>query len=250
MNAAQSVAVTPKWVRLLRWFLAIVFLAYGGVKLAGGQFYHGDFVIDSKTVDGTFFVWAFFGWSKPYSIFAGLGEFVPAILLLFPRTATLGAAMLFSVSLNITVMTFAFGFPSVKFFSLTYTILLGVLLAHDLPRLLPAFLPAVPPRQEPFGRFGRVMLSITGGVLLLIVAAALSESLTPPPDAAVRSRVVAMGVPEDSLHFVRSRYTGQLFGRAGEIEYRTLDSTRTFIAKVRRPHSFRPWRVESIEEKR
>src|SRR5262249_14944634 len=46
---------------LCRLFVGMVFIAYGAVKLLGGQFYHGDFVIDSRTTEGTWMVWCFFG---------------------------------------------------------------------------------------------------------------------------------------------------------------------------------------------
>ena len=61
---------------------------------------------------------------------------LPAILLLIPRTATIGAAALFAVSLNITLRGFGYGYPAVKYFALSYTVLLGVLLWADRHKLL------------------------------------------------------------------------------------------------------------------
>lgn len=243
-----SLSVTPSWVRIIRWFLAVVYLVYGGIKLAGGQFYHGAFSLDSRTLDGPSFVWAFYGWSTPYSLFAGMGEFVPAVLLLFSRTATLGAAMLFPVALNITVMTFAFHFPPVKYASLFYTILLGALLAHDLPRLWPAFVPPVAPVNARLSRVARVVLAVVGIPVVVVAAAAIAESLSPTPELAVKELLVARGIAGDSVHLVRSRYTGQLFGREGFVEYRTRDSTRVFRAAVRKPIAFVAWRVDSVSE--
>ncbi|MGH7468637.1 MAG: MauE/DoxX family redox-associated membrane protein, partial [Longimicrobiales bacterium] len=120
----------------IRFFLAVVFIVYGLTKLLGGQFNYGDWTLDKKTVDGTSLVWAFYGYSPVYARFLGLTELIPAILLLIPRTATVGALMLFMVTLNVTVLDFAFGFPSVKYFALLYTLLLGMLLWSDRAKLL------------------------------------------------------------------------------------------------------------------
>jgi uncharacterized membrane protein YphA (DoxX/SURF4 family) len=129
---------TVKWlVFLTRVFLGVMFLIYGTVKLCGGQFYHGDFVIDSQTTDGTSLVWCFFGWSYAYTIFIGLSECAVGLLLLIPPTATLGAVALFPLTLNITVMDFCFQFPAVKYTSLLFTTLCALLLLYDWRKLAP-----------------------------------------------------------------------------------------------------------------
>lgn len=238
----------PPWIRIIRWFLAAVYIVYGVTKLLGGQFHHGPFTIDSATVDGTFFVWAFFGWKMPYSIFIGLGELVPGILLLFNRTATIGALLLLPVVVNITVLTFAFGFPSVKYVSLGYAVLVAVLIGWDLPRLRAALWPAQAPRAVPFSRRGRLALFVLGLPAVFLFTTMLAESLSPGPEPAVLERLVARGVPGDSLVLVRSRYTGQLFGRGGTVEFRTLDSSRVFRAEIGRPIALVAWRVLAIEE--
>jgi hypothetical protein len=119
----------------IRLFLALVFTFYGGLKLLGGQYYYGDWVIDKHTTDGTSLVWAFYGYSPFYGRATGLFELIPALMLLHRRTATLGAAALLAVGLNITLMDFAFDFPLVKYFALGYTLLCVVLLVHDRARL-------------------------------------------------------------------------------------------------------------------
>src|SRR5438874_698566 len=105
------------------------FITYGLVKILGGQFYYGDFVIDSKTTDPTTLVWCFFGYSPVYGRFLGFCELAPGLLLLFSRTKTLGAVALLPVTLNITVMDFCFGFPAVKYTSLLLTLLCAILVA-------------------------------------------------------------------------------------------------------------------------
>ena len=122
-----------------RYVLFVVFAFYGSVKLLGGQYDYGDWVISNRTADGTSVVWAFYGYSPVYGRFTGLYELLPALLLLSRRTAALGALALFGVSLNITVMDFAYGYPAVKYFSLVYTVLCLFLLVRNRERLAAAF---------------------------------------------------------------------------------------------------------------
>ncbi|PRY44524.1 hypothetical protein [Umezawaea tangerina] len=123
-------------VRLL---LSAIFLFYGSVKLLGGQYYYGDWTISKSTADGTSLVWAFYGYSPFYGRVTGLFEFVPAVMLLFRRSAFAGAAALFAVSLNITLMDFGFDYPMVKYFAAAYTALCAFLLVRDRAKLTAVF---------------------------------------------------------------------------------------------------------------
>src|SRR5262245_59721379 len=59
----------PVVLTAIRLTLGAIFVVYGLVKLLGGQFIHDDWVIDSRTTDGTTLVWSFFGYSKLYGQF-------------------------------------------------------------------------------------------------------------------------------------------------------------------------------------
>ncbi|MCH6160883.1 hypothetical protein [Streptomyces marispadix] len=141
----------PRLITALRLVLFVVFAGYGTIKLLGGQYDYGDWTISNRTPDGTSVVWAFYGYSEVYGRFTGLYELVPALMLLSRRTVTLGAMALFAVSLNITVMDFAYGYPSVKYFSLAYTLLCLVLVVHGRERLIAAFWER-PGAETPEGR--------------------------------------------------------------------------------------------------
>jgi uncharacterized membrane protein YphA (DoxX/SURF4 family) len=138
-HAAGERKAGPRLITALRLLLFVVFAGYGTIKLLGGQYDYGDWTISNRTPDGTSVVWAFYGYSEVYGRFTGLYELVPALMLLSRRTVTLGAMALFAVSLNITVMDFAYGYPSVKYFSLAYTLLCLVLVVHGRDRLIAAF---------------------------------------------------------------------------------------------------------------
>lgn len=148
-----SANLLPRLTMAARVVLCVVFVGYGTLKLCGGQYDYGDWVIRQDEPDGTSVVWAFYGYSPFYGRFTGLYELLPALLLLSRRTVTLGALGLFAVSLNITVMDFAYGYPMVKWFSLAYTLLSVFLVFQGRERLLAAFwrLPGEEPRpvREP-----------------------------------------------------------------------------------------------------
>jgi uncharacterized membrane protein YphA (DoxX/SURF4 family) len=233
----------------IRVFLAIVFISYGVVKLFGGQFYYGDWTIDKKTVGGPFLVWAFYGYSPVYARFIALAELVPGIMLLIPRLATVGAAALFAVSLNVTVMDFAFDFPDVKYAALVYTALLGVLLWADRERL--RLLVAPQGRAGGAGfrwTIGRSVAAGGVGAFVTFAANLILTALAPGPEAAAAAVVKRHVEPGEQVELVRSRYTG-LFGinRTATIEFAVKKadggSRREVFMHARKTNGFTPWRV-------
>src|ERR1044071_6897724 len=96
-------------------------------------------------------MWAFMGYSLPYTVFAGLAEVTGGVLLLWRRTATLGALVVAIVMTNVVLMNLCYDVP-VKLFS---TLLLVFAIAIGLPdarRLLGAVLgraaAELPPRAR------------------------------------------------------------------------------------------------------
>ena len=61
-------------------------------------------------------LWSFMGASVPYTIFAGVAEVVPGLLLFFRRTTTLGALLSAGVMLNVVLLNFCYDVP-VKLYS-------------------------------------------------------------------------------------------------------------------------------------
>ncbi|RNB79582.1 hypothetical protein EDM56_29095 [Brevibacillus fluminis] len=104
------------WKRItmtsFRLFIAVNYLIYGGVKIFPGQFSSGPFVFDSSKDSAMSLAWHFFGYSPLYNLFIACGELAVAILLVIPRTATLGAACCLPIALNIMVIDYAFGIPA------------------------------------------------------------------------------------------------------------------------------------------
>jgi hypothetical protein len=74
-----------------------------------------------------------------YYEFLGWGQLIAAVLLLFPRTAHLGALMFFPIILNIAVLTNAVGFKGTWLLTTLMTLAATYLVAWDYDRLKPIF---------------------------------------------------------------------------------------------------------------
>ena len=250
-------------VTVIRVFLGITFATYGLVKVLGGQYNYGDWIIDKKTVDGTSLVWAFYGYSPFYGRFTGLFELVPAILLLIPRTATIGAAALFAVALNVTAMDFGFDYPAVKYFALAYTILLGVLLWFDREKLALLLLDrdqahavalsagnlpraASGPLFSPIAR--RVLLTLAG-LFVVVEANIMALSISRGPEPAARRALAAHLAPNERLELLRSRQTGLVgLDWTATVDYAVIgpQSTDTVTVHARKITAVIPWRVTGV----
>jgi uncharacterized membrane protein YphA (DoxX/SURF4 family) len=243
---------------LMRRFLGVVFIAYGLVKLFGGQFVYDEWTITRSTASGPFLVWAFYGYSPWYAKFIAMCELVPGVMLLIPRTAFVGAVALFPVALNITVMDFAYGFPGVKYLVAIYTAMLGVLIlaerekvfmlfrSHEQVRAALAATGAVtmqaPPKRSAAVRWG---VNVVSTCFIVWVANMVVETSTDGPEGVARAAASEGG---ESLVLKRSRMWGQSgFGRRGMVQLRTAtDSATVATVYLTRWSGFVPWRVDSV----
>jgi hypothetical protein len=263
----------------IRIFLGAIFLFYGLVKIAGGQFNYDGFVLDSRTTDGTAMVWCFYGYSPLYGRLIGLAEMIPALLLLIPRTRTLGALLLLPVAANITVMDFCFGFPAVKYFALFLTVLDLILLAAERRKLVLLLRLALADdrrlgpvdaalrtggneTQAAGGRgarsrwailFRQGMLAIFGVILSLFLSNLLVAALTNPVEAAT-DYCASRGWDREDLSVLRWNLTSGWsgFGRKGFMEFQVKDTyppQRIHLA-VEQPHAFAEWRIHEEKQAR
>ena len=272
-SSAPAHATAPtstRWaatLQVIRVFLAITFATYGLVKVLGGQYNYGDWVIDKKTVDGTSLVWAFYGYSPMYGRFTGLFELVPAILLLIPRTATIGAAAVFAVALNVTAMDFGFHYPAVKYFALGYTVLLAVLLWADREKLSLLLLnreqaravAASPPTlsgeasRPLFSPFMRRVLLAAAGLFVVGAANVAALSISKGPEPVARRAIEAQVQPNERLELLRSRQTGLIgVNWTATVDYLVIgaQSTDTVTVHARKITALFPWRVTQVTSTR
>ncbi|MCA8830761.1 hypothetical protein [Hymenobacter pini] len=156
-------------------YLSLTLFSYGFSKVFASQFPH--LWANQDTPPGELtpmrVAWQFFGYSRAYQQFLGWGEVLPAMLLLWRRTRTLGALVAAIVMLNVFVINLCFD-VCVKIGSGTYLVLALVLLAQDTDRLWqflvlhrPAALRSLPATAGRFSKRGRIVYRVLGGVLTL-----------------------------------------------------------------------------------
>ena len=104
-------AVQVRWLHafssLCRSLLAVGFIAPGLTKVLGHRFANPEDLTPETPVGAFFDV---FFQAGAYYAFVGVAQVVAAVLLLFPRTAALGAVLYFPIILNIFVITAALDF--------------------------------------------------------------------------------------------------------------------------------------------
>ncbi|MFC4548656.1 hypothetical protein ACFO25_20535 [Paenactinomyces guangxiensis] len=125
-----------------RFFLGLQFLIYGLAKIVIGQFaaiepthkiagLHPD-------PEGFALAWTFFAYSRTYEILIGIGEITAALLIMIPRTSTLGAAIYFPIAANVLAVNYFYG-VGVTDLSLVLVMMNLVLLWVDRKKLLMIF---------------------------------------------------------------------------------------------------------------
>jgi uncharacterized membrane protein YphA (DoxX/SURF4 family) len=121
----------------LRYLLALTLFGYGFAKVIPMQFPsprlsrliepYGD----SSPMG---LLWTFMGYSAAYTIFSGLAEVTGGALLLFRRTATLGALVSAVVLTNIVMLNFCYDVP-VKIYSVNLLLMALIVATPDLGRI-------------------------------------------------------------------------------------------------------------------
>jgi len=136
----------------LRWYLATNMVGYGLAKLgtlsnqfpAPGLWRLAQPYGESSPMG---LLWTFMGSSRAYTAFGGAMELLGGVLLMWRRTALLGAFVSVGVMLNVMLMNFCYDVP-VKLFSAHLVVAALCILAPDARRLTSVFLGTgpVPPR--------------------------------------------------------------------------------------------------------
>jgi hypothetical protein len=100
-----------KYLEWLRYISAYLILTYGTRKLiGGGQFALGP-ALDSRPIgslSGFELTWFYYGYSHAYGTILGLTQILGGVLLLFRKSALLGAALLAPVMANILMINIFF----------------------------------------------------------------------------------------------------------------------------------------------
>jgi len=138
----ESYAALYRWFHLsIRFALASEMFLYGMVKVVPLQM---PFPFLNRLVEpyGNFspmgVLWASVGSSPGYEIFAGSAEMLAGILLVIPRTATLGALICLADTVQIFALNMTYDVP-VKLFAFHLILMALFLLVPELPRLADFF---------------------------------------------------------------------------------------------------------------
>lgn len=163
---------------VLRYYLALTALSYGIAKLFLTQMPFPN-TSELATPLGDFLPmrlsWMFIGYSAPYQFFSGLMECFVGLLLLYRRTATLGAMLAFGVFLNVAMLNLHYDIP-VKIFSLEMVAVSLYLLANEWQRISCFFLLNRPadvcsiyhyPLRRRWMRIGRIVLKCSFLILAI-----------------------------------------------------------------------------------
>lgn len=119
------------------YYLAIVLLTYGLNKIFKWQFYFPEpNTLFTRVGDlhKDILYWSAMGSSYTYSVFAGVIEVIPALLLLFARTRLAGALIAFAVMSNVVMINFGFDI-SVKLHSIFLLVICIFILLHYHQRI-------------------------------------------------------------------------------------------------------------------
>jgi hypothetical protein len=127
---------------VLRYHVGYIMLSYGLSKVFRQQFrdltpYELHTVFGDVSPMGL--LWRFMNYSAPYTVFGGLCEVIPGILLLWRRTATIGAVTTIAVMTNVAMLNLSYD-VCVKLFSIQLVVMGGWIALPDARRLLAAAL--------------------------------------------------------------------------------------------------------------
>lgn len=159
----------------LRYYLAAMMFVYGFAKVYAIQFRtpwvgRYDQAIGDMSPMGL--LWTFMGHSRAYTIFAGLAEVVGGVLLLWRRTAAIGAFVVIAVMTNVVLLNFCYDVP-VKLFSIELLAMAIAIVGPQLQRIVGAAMGyavgEVPPRVRDTGAVERVRLVMKALVIVALL---------------------------------------------------------------------------------
>lgn len=169
--------------RISAYYLALGLFMYGFNKLFNYQFYFPEpntLYTPLGYLSPDILYWSTMGTSYSYSVFAGLIELIPALLILFKRTRLLGALIAALVLVNVLMLNISFGI-TVLIQTCFFLLLTCILIYPHFNRLVAFFIKnqtAIPQHRKteaPFTFYKRY-LPITKTIVIGLI---LLESLYP-----------------------------------------------------------------------
>jgi hypothetical protein len=184
----DNYASLHKWFRVfVRFALAAQMIYFGMLKVIPTQFPAPSLLTLAAPVGNLSLqslLWTSIGASTPYQIFTGIVELLGGLLLIAPRTTTLGAGICLAGTLQIFVLNMTYD-VGVKILSFQLVLMSLFLLAPDFQRLMNVFItnrPAVASSEvelfrTPRGNRIALGLQIAFGLYLTVVYASIGHAL-------------------------------------------------------------------------
>ena len=133
---AESTTPYPRYLDWLRYLSAFLLLTYGSSKLLGRQFTLPPEIAlrPVGSLSGYQLAWFYYSYSHSYAVILGLVQLAGGVLLLFRKTALLGAAAMLPVMTNILMVNVFFSIAWGAMFTSTFifTSMSAVLWHHRL----------------------------------------------------------------------------------------------------------------------
>ncbi len=191
-NDNRKVIYNKVLIEISSFYLSMHLFSYGFSKLFKAQFFFPEpntLFTPLAYLDRDILFWSAMGTSHTYSVFSGIIELVPALLLIFPRTRTLGALIAFGVMVNVFMLNMGFDI-SVKLFSAFLIFLCLNVLSAEFRNLYLFFLSDLPIKRNLIGisRKNIIYRSIIGlfliinGMFPFLLAGNFNDDLAPRPD--------------------------------------------------------------------
>lgn len=167
---------------LLVIYLSVVMLKYGFNKIFKVQFYLPEpntLFTPLGLLGKDILFWSTIGASYSYSFFLGLIEVIPAILLLFKQTRTLGIVLLFGILIHVVTINFCYDI-SVKLYS-SFLLLISIsLLIPSFKAIYSFFILNKPEKLTPISIKSSILSSEKNTILkIILVSLIFIECLYP-----------------------------------------------------------------------
>ena len=170
ISKEKSIVLFQNIQLILVFYLSLVMLKYGFDKIFKVQFYLPEpnlLYTPLGLLEKDILYWSTIGSSYSYSVFIGLIEIIPAILLIFRKTRTLGLVMLVGVLVYVIAINFCYDI-SVKLYSSFLLLVSIVLLLPSIQALFNFFilgktaqLPTIPKTNFKIGTLKSMTLKTT-----------------------------------------------------------------------------------------
>lgn len=167
---------------ILAYYIVAIMLRYGFDKIFKAQFYLPEpntLYTPFGMLDKDILYWSTMGTSYTYNIFMGLIEVIPALMLLYKKTRSLGLFMLLGVLINVVFVNFGFDI-SVKLFSSFMLLITFLLLTPSFKKVFQFFV-LNKPTSLPYLTGKKLITSKATRLLLkaVIILFFFTESLLP-----------------------------------------------------------------------